>query len=268
MENPMENPMKKNNEKFGFIMTRHVISEETNKYWNTAVKLLRTFYPLNKIVIIDDNSNKQYLDSDFPYANVIIIESEYPNRGELLPYYYYLREKFFDNAVILHDSVFIHKKINFDKLNGDEIKVMPLWNFKLDKENITNTLRIIDKLKNASVIRKKIVLEDILLMKHDKWFGCFGCQTYINHNFLKKIEEKYNITNLTSVILCRDDRCCLERIFGCIFFIENYTFLSKYNSIFGNIMTDQKWGLTFKEYIENMNTPHKINCITKVWTGR
>jgi hypothetical protein len=49
---------------FGFIMTRHVNSELTNNYWNHSVKLLRTFYPDKKIVIIDDNSNYDYVKDE------------------------------------------------------------------------------------------------------------------------------------------------------------------------------------------------------------
>ena len=44
---------------YGFIMTRHVHSETTNKYWNHSVKLLQFFYPDKQIIIIDDNSNKE-----------------------------------------------------------------------------------------------------------------------------------------------------------------------------------------------------------------
>jgi hypothetical protein len=43
-----------------------------------------------------------------------IINSEYHGRGELLPYYYYLQNKFVDKAVIIHDSVFINKYIHLD----------------------------------------------------------------------------------------------------------------------------------------------------------
>jgi hypothetical protein len=37
---------------YGFIISRHVNSEQTNQYWNQCVKLIRTYYPLKKIVII------------------------------------------------------------------------------------------------------------------------------------------------------------------------------------------------------------------------
>jgi len=110
---------------YGFILTRHVNSEITNMYWNHNIKLLRTFYPNSKIIIIDDNSNYIYVKPMFEYKNIEIIQSEYPGRGELLPYIYYLKNKWFDKAIIIHDSVFFHKRFNFDKYN----KVNPFPEF-------------------------------------------------------------------------------------------------------------------------------------------
>ena len=139
---------------YGFIITRHVNSENTNKYWNNCVKLLRTLYPLRKIVIIDDNSNTQFVKSDCDYTNLIVINSEFKGRGELLPYYYYLKNKFFDNAVIIHDSVFFHKRVNFEVLQN--INVLPLWFFYADKENVDNTLKISNVLSNRYDIQNKV----------------------------------------------------------------------------------------------------------------
>ena len=98
---------------YGFIITRHVNSQQTNEYWNHCVKLIRTYYPLRKIIIIDDNSNYNFVKSYHEYKNVKIIQSEYPGRGELLPYVYFLKNKWFENAVIIHDSLFFHKHIHF-----------------------------------------------------------------------------------------------------------------------------------------------------------
>jgi hypothetical protein len=251
---------------FGFIITRHVNSEKTNRYWNHSVKLLRSIYPNNKIVIIDDNSNKDFVKSEFNYKNIIIIESEFQGRGELLPYYYYIKNKFFDNAVIIHDSVFFHKKINFEKLNN--INVLPLWFFNPDKENINNTLRISNNLKNNFLIDSQLNLHtSVLGMPQNKWYGCFGVQSYINHNFLLRLESKYKLTSLISIIKCREDRCCLERIFGCIFFNENPLILKK-KALLGNIHNYQTWGTTFEEYMDKLKNGSKIKVITKVWTGR
>ena len=168
---------------FGFIITRHVNSELTNQYWNHSVKLINTFYPETKIVIIDDNSNIDFVKAEFEYKNLEIIQSEFNGRGELLPYYYYIKNKFFENAVIIHDSVFFHKRINFEILNG--INVIPLWYFIPYNENTNNILMIANNLKNSYNIKQKLMLNDILIgMPQDKWYGCFGVQTYINHDYL------------------------------------------------------------------------------------
>ena len=251
---------------FGFILTRHINSEKTNRYWNHSIKLLRHFYPLNQIVIIDDNSNENYINSDLNYNNIIIIKSEFPGRGEILPYYYFLKNKFFENAVILHDSVFFHKRVKFELLNGE--KVIPLWYFNPDKENNEKILNIVKCLKNSFKISNKLSCIEISQMPHLKWYGCFGCQCYINYNFLLELENKYNILNLVNVIKNRVERCCLERILGCIFYTENSN-LIKRKSLFGNIMTYQKWcDYTFEKYIFNLNKGIIPRNVVKIWTGR
>ena len=251
---------------FGFIITRHVNSENTNRYWNHSIKLLRRLYPNNKIIIIDDNSDKNFLKADFNYINVEIIETKFKGCGELLPYYYYIKYKFFDNAVIIHDSVFFHKKINFELLNN--INVIPLWFFNPDKENINNTLRITNHLKNKILIDPQLSFNNIVIgLPHNNWYGCFGVQSYINHGFLLQLQNKYNLTNMISAVSCRADRCCLERIFGCIFYTENPKII-KPKALLGNIHEYQNWGLTFDDYINKLKKKQKIKPIIKVWTGR
>jgi len=251
---------------YGFIILRHVNSDRTNKYWNNSVKLLRSFYPNKKIVIIDDNSKTQFLNADHEYKNVTIINSEFVGRGELLPYYYFYKNKFFDNAIILHDSVFIHTKIHFEKLIG--LKVLPIWNFKADDENVVNTFRISRCLTNSYELNKQLNKEKIVLGMHQsKWVGCFGVQSFINHDFLVHLQNKYQIFNMLNYITCRPDRCCLERILGCIFSIEApKVFIMK--SLFGNIFKYIKWGYTFEEYENDKHKKKLPKPVIKVWTGR
>lgn len=252
--------------RFGFIITRHVNSVKTNNYWNHCVKLIRTFYPLTKIIIIDDNSNYEYINSEFNYINVDIIQSEFIGRGELLPYYYFLKHKFFANAVIIHDSVFFHKRINFESFNG--INVLPFWFFHSDTENLDNTKRIAGKLKNNILISNKLSKDfNVLGMNSDKWYGCFGVQSYINLGFLEQIENKYGITKLISEVNCRKDRCSLERIFGVIFFTESPKLLNQ-KSLFGDIIKYEKWGYSYDEYMVNFKKGIIPRAIVKVWTGR
>jgi hypothetical protein len=253
---------------YGFIITRHVNSEKTNNYWNRCIKLIRTFYPHRKIVVIDDNSNQDFVKAEFEYKNVIYEKSEYLGRGELLPYIYFLKNNYFDNAIIIHDSVFFHKRVNFEKLIG--LDVLPFWHFNADKENFINTLKISSVLKNNYELHQKISLTEmnILGLNKDSWFGCFGVQSFINRNFLIYINNKYNLTNLLHVIKNRSDRCCLERLFGIIFLSEkksNY----KNKSLFGKIHNYQKFGYSYDEYINDINNNKRIpQYIVKVWSGR
>jgi len=253
---------------FGFIITRHVNSVETNKYWNHCVKLIRILYPLKKIVIIDDNSDKQFLKTVFDYKNLTIIESEFKGAGEILPYYYYLKYKWFDSAVIIHDSLFIHKRIAFDKI---KIPVIPLWHFNYDKENLYNIVRLTRILKNNNKLLEMInnSKSNVLGLNENKqdFVCCFGVQCYIHYNFLLNLENKYNITNLVNYVKNRPDRCCVERIMGLLFSLEHYD-LYKYKSLFGNIQTNGTWGYTYNQYIKDISENKLINVIVKVWTGR
>ena len=256
---------------FGFILTRHVNSVTTNKYWNQNVKLIRTFYPYAKIIIIDDNSNYSLVKPDFNYMNVEVIQSEYPKRGELLPFIYYLRNKWFDKAVILHDSVFISKKINFASV---VLPVLPLWHAAYDKENLSNLLRLCSLLKNNIQIYNKLAkpkenfLPTVGKIETNEFNICFGVQCVITHDFLKRIEEKYKISNLIHGVHCRRDRCALERIMG-IIFNEECPHLHKYRSLFGNIHLHYKsFKYNYNEYEYDFKHNNPKGIMVKVWTGR
>ena len=250
-----------------FIITRHVNSEKTNNYWNRCIKLIRTFYPHRKIVVIDDNSNQELVKAEFEYKNVVYEQSEYPGRGELLPYIYFLKNHYFDNAVIIHDSVFFHKRVNFEKLIG--LDVLPFWHFNADKENYLNTQKLSIVLKNNYELQQKINLGEIniLGLNKTKWNGCFGVQSFINYNFLHYINNKYKITNLLHVVKNRSDRCCLERLFGIIFSNESKTNF-KNKSLFCSIHSYQIFGYSYDEYINDINNNKIPQYVVKVWSGR
>jgi len=255
-------------EKYGFIMSRHVNSDKTNNYWNQSIKCIRRFYPNIKIVVIDDNSNYDFVKAQNEYKNVEIIQSEYKGRGELLPYYYYYKNKFFDNAFIIHDSIFIHKRIDFERLK--DIDVLPLWHFYPDKENVHNSLQLISSFRNQLSLYKNLTLSDIsILGRRPEWYGCFGVQSYINHNFLVRTSNKYNLFTLLNKVKSRPDRCCLERIFGLIFNLESGV-TKKYKSLFGNIHHyNSSFDYTYDKYKHDLTVKKKLpKSIIKVWSGR
>lgn len=258
---------------YGFIITRHVNSEQTNQYWNQCVKLIRTFYPLRQIIIIDDNSNTEFVKSNFEYTNLTIIQSEYPGRGELLPYIYYLKYKWFPNAIIIHDSLFIHKRIPFEKM---KMPVLPLWHHKYDKDNQSNLLRIASNLSNNQNLFSKINKKEEIVLNfkitntnsNDNFNLCFGSQCYIKLSFLEMLQNKYNITNLVNLIHNRTDRCSLERILG-LLFCEECPKLLQIKSLFGDIFNFPKaFAYNYDDYKNDCKQNKIINLIVKVWTGR
>jgi hypothetical protein len=197
------------------------------------------------------------LKSDFDYKNLTIVQSEYHGRGELLPYIYYLRNKWFENAVIIHDSVFFHFTYNFENVNR---KFASLWYFGNNDSELYNILRVASNLNNNEII-KKYILE----WKQNKWLSSQGAQTYINHNFLVYINKKYNIENLISVVLNRNDRATLERIMGILIYIET----KQTDTVFGDINNLYKAGrYTFDEYMDSFSKKTIPRKIVKVWTGR
>jgi len=256
---------------YGFIIARHVNSEITNHYWNHCIQRIRRFYSPQryKIVVIDDNSNKDFLKSEYEYKNVEYVDSEFPGRGELLPYYYFFKNRYFDNAVIIHDSVFFQSKINFSRI---PFPVIPLWHFSEEKlENLPNSVRLIQFLINNQQIQKTLLETnkfEVLSFNSNKWVGCFGVQSYINYHFLETLQNKYNLFNLLQVVKNRQDRCCLERIMGIIFYNE-FKELVKIKSLLGSINTYGPWGFTWNEYCEKLTNKQKPSKpLIKVWTGR
>ena len=231
-------------ETLGFIILRHINNEKTNKYWEHSYECIRKFYPENLILIIDDNSNYQYVSNRELYKTTII-KSEFPKRGELLPYYYYLNNKLFDTAVIIHDSVFINKYIDF---NVDNYKM--IWDIPHNRDQIEDETRMI-----------KLFNDDELLSFYKNkslWNGCFGGMTIIKHDFLTTVNKKYNLNILLDAITSRYNRCSFERVIGCIL-SKTY----KNESLLGSIHDYCPWGVTFEEKDSYKHLP-----IIKVWTGR
>ena len=233
----------------GFIMLRHVNNELTNKYWNHCYECIRKYYPENLILIVDDNSNYEYVAEKQPLYKTTIINSEYPGRGELLPYFYYLHNKLFDTAFIIHDSVFVNQRIDF---SVDKYKM--LWNFKHNWDQIEDETNIIN------------VFNDVELLNFHKnktlWKGCFGCMTIVKHDFLTFVNTQYDISKLLDVIKMRYNRCSFERVISCLF--QSCLLQKNANeTLLGDIHDYYNRSITFEEKDYFTHLP-----LTKVWTGR
>jgi hypothetical protein len=253
--NFFNNTLKINN--YGFIIIRHVNSEKTNKYWIESYKSIRKYYN-NKIVIIDDNSNYDYIKCDEnEFYNCEFVQSEFNCRGEILGYYYLYNYKLFEKAVIIHDSVFINSYINFNQFNN----IRFIWYFLHHWDNNIEELDLLDKIENNEL------LKDVYNDK-SKWVGCFGLQSVIDYKFLENIVVKYNLFSLLDYIKNRSSRMNVERIFAVLCFAE-YSELINKPSLFGIIHHYIHWGYTYESYVnDKLHGNIAKYPIIKVWTGR
>jgi hypothetical protein len=209
----------------GFFLTRHVTSEKTNEYWKNCIRCIRQNYPKNIIIIIDDNSNNDYLNSDdINLEYCMLIKSEFPKRGEMLPYYYFYQTKLFDKAIIIHDSFYLKEKIDVTHIN--DVKFLFHFDNNLEDEEYEKLL--LSKLKYS---------EELLQLYNtpNSWKGCFGVMSLISYEFLKTIVEKYDIFNLLDHIKTRIHRCCLERVFAIVCCNEKKDLIHNI-SIFGHFL--------------------------------
>ena len=191
--------------------------------------------------------------------NVTLIQSEYPKRAELLPYYYFLKEAWFDTAIILHDSVFIQAPINFDKPNRY------LWHFVTHVyDDTVGERECILKLQNNEPLLN-------LYNSKDKWNGCFGVMSIVTYTMIHDIQMKYNFFVLLDTIVSRPQRMMIERVFAVILAYESG--LKKGNcSYFGNIEAYCRWNFdekyTIADYLQDKKN-NKIQLpIVKLWSGR
>ena len=228
----------------GFIVLRHVNSELTNNYWIHCYECIRKYYPENLILIIDDNSNYDYITEKVLYKTTII-NSEYPKRGELLPYYYYLHNKLFDTAVIIHDSVFINTYI---KTDVDKYKI--IWDFEHPWDQIE------DETKMINLFNDKTLLD--FYKNKNLWKGCFGGMSIITHDYLTFINNKYDISKLLNHVLTRFNRSSFERVIACLLQCNE-----KSETLLGNIHRYCPWGIPFSQKDFYKHLP-----IIKIWTGR
>ena len=270
--------MTKSDDVVGFIITRHVTSPATNEYWQLAVQHLRRLYPEQPIVIIDDNSDPAFLSQETitPIENLTIITAPPPHhgRGELLPYLYLARYRWFPKAVILHDSTFLQKYVPFDQLT---VPVLPLWHYPYDLDHPSNVVRLTQALTNHERILRKVEPKlrstSMTMLKpqaqpQQKFALCFGGQAFITLPFLDHLHAKYTLTNLQAVVKRRPDRCALERVLGAIFY-EEYPALARYRSLYGHIFQQyHAFHYTYEDYQQDETAARQaIPCI-KLWTGR
>ena len=238
----------------GFIIIRHVINELTNQYWKECYQGIRQFYD-DPILIIDDSSKKEFL-TDFPTVNcTIIYDTDHKGAAELLPYYYFHTLKPFDEAVILHDSVFIQHSINFT-LHKDE-PVRFLWSIPHYWDD--EIFHLIDRLLVSSPQHPELVA---FYHQKSQWRGGFGVMSVIRWDFIDLLNSEHHLFDvMLPKIEKRDDRSALERVLP---LLAQYHYPAC-NFQLGDIFHYMKFGLTYQE--SRAPEFHHYPML-KVWSGR
>jgi hypothetical protein len=192
----------------GFIVLFHANDEKSSNYWKICLASLRRFYPKSHVMLINDNSNPRFFDKSELLKRLdertVYVESEFPGSGELLPLYYFhkLRPPF-EYAVILHDSVFVQKFVDFPRE-----EIMFLWDFD----------PVICDCKNEIYAQiDRLAHRDVLLKQYERkkdWRGCFGCMCVIKWSFLDSMVRMFDFFNVIPACKKRIQRSALERVFA------------------------------------------------------
>jgi len=241
-----------------FVILRHIEKTTDNNLWITSYNSIRKFYR-NKIIIIDDNSVINTLNGKL--QNTDVVYSEFDGAGEILPYYYFLKEKWADKMIFLHDSMFLQRPFRDTEL---EAPVKFHWEF--DKSEAYDQKKISIHL---SLLKNNEELLEYIKNPTNVWKGCFGGASICDLKVVEELEEIYNVFSvMTMSIKTRNDRMLFERILGIILFAENR--IDKNCSNFGNIV---KYPMCFESV--SVNTAFSIvsqsnynTAIVKAWRGR
>jgi hypothetical protein len=288
-------------EKIGIIIIRHITDDENSMYWRYCVRAIRVNHPEVPIVIIDDNSNSTFLTDalkkeEAELYNCRIIYSIYKKQGEFLPYYYFSLSQngWFENAMIIHDSVFFTRPLTnldvvFDILGKQGF--LFLWHFEYLYDDVADEVKLITALKNGNEVLETVYYD------RSMWSGCFGSMAFVSYAFTAKMFESYALSNLLHEITTRRNRMSFERLIACAMIHaaiqddktksqeKSYSYY-KMHSYLGLIHDYCKWGLRFHEIkdeiiaaCEEDKTSSSIQFplinvlsarfpLIKVWSGR
>jgi len=241
-----------NEKSYVFVILRNIQKTSDNDLWLSAYQSIRQFYT-NQIIIIDDNSTLNTFNGKL--VNTEIIQSEYNGAGEILPYYYFLKEKWADTMIFLHDSMVIHRLFTEDELDHE---VVMHWYFNEKDAGIMKK-----SVALLSYLTKLKEIEDYVV--NGEWVGVFGGTSIIDLSVVEMLEEKYKISNLVNFIRTRKQRQLVERVLGILLCYEknvtsNFGDIHKYPKNFesNNLQTS----------IHNISQANYNTAIIKLWRGR
>jgi len=258
---PLATLLVHNDKSYVFVILRNLKVVKDNDLWISSYNSIRKFYT-NPIVIIDDNSTINTVNGRL--TDTEVIKSEWKGAGEILPYYYFLKERWADRMIFLHDSMFLNRPFYKSELEGS---IRFHWHF--DHADVRKDRKILTFL--SLLPQSKEVIDEISNPEF-LWKGCFGGTSIVDLEVVEQLEKKYEFfSKLTSAIRTRNDRETFERVLGIMVYYERLMDASP-PSNFGSILAYPK---AFESQNNNIETAAHIisqanynTSILKVWRGR
>lgn len=238
---------------FGFIVVRNVQSKISNEYWKECVRCIRLLYS-EPIIILDSGSSAEFLD---PYTttNMQIVHAEKTNKAFISAYTYFLQNKPFDTAVIIHDSVFIKRVVKFQ----DVRTVKFIWHFSHEWNNPATEIKLLSCLPTKDRVQQ--VYEN-----RSKWIGCLGGMCVITHTFLTHLQNVHNFSALYDETQEWLDWMAFERIFGVLCCMEEASLVES-PSLLGDVHKySVRFGFPYNDYVKKLYSPKAP--IIKVYSTR
>lgn len=192
-------------ESLGFVIGRHIAIPAHADLCFRAYTSIRSFYPENQILIVDDGSKLP--DTHTYDENTTVVEAAARGAGEFGLYAHYHAARPFERAVFVHDSMVVKRRLDLP-----DVSIVYLWHFPfwesldvLDKdiEGFLEKLQNSDELKHVYASRR--------------WFGMFGCAAAITWDCVNRIAARYQLFRLLGEVNTREKRCVMERVLGIAF---------------------------------------------------
>lgn len=236
----------------GFIIPTYVSSEKHYIILRDGIRKIRQYHDW-PIVIINDHSPLDISSISHEFPDISIELSYKKGAAEMNPYWHYYHQKYFDTAIIMHDSMHLNRAlVNIEKV--PQIQFLRYFtNHRVQWAIIQEPQTQYNKqfnIKNHDDLILHII--DMALMQQNpcfwqycrniyfdkkKWVGCWGIQSIITWDFLHELQEKTNILDFVDIIKDRRDRMAMESIFGlaCLYTTNLETITNTYDSAYPEI---------------------------------
>jgi hypothetical protein len=217
--------------------------DNSNDLWQECYKSIRQFYN-NKIVIVDNNSDKTILNHDITLENCEIVYNEIYKTNLFSPYSFLINYDF-ERAIILHDGCIFQKFVDFSQFSNCKF----IWHFDT---KLYDNLYLIERQLNILENNQEL----IKIFREKRYTGCMGCCLGIDKKMLMELEKLYKISNLKNIIKNQEEAIAFERIISILCF-------SLYPNIIDDLsfegeIKDMVWGYRYRDFM-NKQKIFKVN---------